>query len=219
MRDVHTTSTARRKWGHKLKHSRTSIQVYDTAKDLVTEDVEQEFGDDLLTPDLNTFGSLVYGAGATPRLDKIDHLLPSRLTSSASRYRQIEPRTDYFDNASPLHNNELGRLTNTPSSPRSITNFSIETAPIEQHIQGRSQEAPLSSSPTIIPTKEENSGTDVDDLALETGEGSTPGSHKEISHLLDEPSGGSDQTMFMKALSTALAEITFSKLPALEYPL
>jgi 1-phosphatidylinositol-3-phosphate 5-kinase len=219
MRDVHTTSTARRKWGHKLKHSRTSIQVYDTAKDLVTEDVEQEFGDDLLTPELNTFGSLVYGAGATPRLDKIDQLLPSRLTSAATRYRQIEPRTDYFDNASPLHNNELGRLTNTPSSPRSITNFSIETAPIEQHIQGRSQEAPLSSSPTIIPTKEENSGTDVDDLALETGEGSTPSSHKEISHLLDEPSGGSDQTMFMKALSTALAEITFSKLPALEYPL
>lgn len=218
MRDIPNAGAGRRKWGHKLKHSRTSIQVYDTAKDLV-EDVEQEFGEDL-TPRSSTFNSLTDDRTFPSGFGKIDQLQPHRIPPAGHIYRRIEPRRDYFDTiASTVHNDGLGRIANIPSSPSSITNFSPEAIPIEQHLPDRNQEAPLSSSPTLLPIREVESSEDTDVLHLETEQNNSPSSQKEMSQLLHGPSVGSDQTMFMKALSTALAEITFSKLPALEYPL
>jgi 1-phosphatidylinositol-3-phosphate 5-kinase len=220
IRDMQKVTPSRRKWGPKLERSRTSIQVYDTANDLVQEDVEQEFGDDPAT--CNAFGNSGDGGGATvsSRLGKIDPLLSNRLLA-ASHYRQVEPRTDYFDNA---RIRDSDRVVNTPVSPRSITNFFLDAASTDQHLTNHSDhQAPLSSSPTLAPPKEEEDiNSDVSHLTLTSSGASSPNllKQQQNSSLLDDhPPGGSDQTMFMKALSTALAEITFSKLPPLEYPL
>ncbi|KAH8557020.1 hypothetical protein BGW37DRAFT_475223 [Umbelopsis sp. PMI_123] len=218
IREMQKATPNRRKWGHKVQRSRTSIQVYDTANDLVQEDVEQEFGEDPVTS--STFGSSGDGGGASPsRLGKIDQLLSNRIIA-ASRYRPVEPRMDYFDKAAMHYNN---RIVNTPTSPHSFTNFSLDAASTDQHLPGRTEhEAPLTLSPTIVPQKdEEESDTKIQDSTLIPSGTSSPNLQKqqEISpYLYDQPSSGSDQTVFMKALSTALAEITYSKLPPLEYP-
>jgi hypothetical protein len=212
IRDIPKAS--RRKWGPKLERSRTSIQVYDTANDLVREDVEQEFGED----PVNAFGTTGDGATVSSRLGKIDPLLSSRLLA-ASQYGQVEPRTDYFGNA---RIRDGDRVVKTPDSPRSITNFSLEAASTDQPLTNHSDhQAPLSSSPTLAPPKE-NSNSDVPYLALTSSGASSPSllKQQQIASLLDDhATGGSDQTIFMRALSTALAEIMFSKLPPLEYPL
>ncbi|KAI9286432.1 hypothetical protein BC943DRAFT_321970 [Umbelopsis sp. AD052] len=211
IRDIPKAS--RRKWGPKLERSRTSIQVYDTANDLVREDVEQEFGED----PVNAFGTTGDGATVSSRLGKIDPLLSSRLLA-ASQYGQVEPRTDYFGNA---RIRDGDRVVKTPDSPRSITNFSLEAASTDQPLTNHSDhQAPLSSSPTLAPPKE-NSNSDVPYLALTSSGASSPSllKQQQIASLLDDhATGGSDQTIFMRALSTALAEIMFSKLPPLEYP-
>lgn len=223
VRDMQKITPSRRKWGHKLERSRTSIQVYDTANDLVQEDVEQEFGEDPAATS-NAFGnsgdSGATDAAVSSRLGKIDQLLSNRLLA-ASQYHQVEPRTDYFDIAR-IRDND--RVANAPVSPQSITNFSIDAASNDQQLTDHSDhQAPLSSSPTLAPAKEENSSNnEIPRLNLTFSGSSSPTLQKQqqISSLLDDhSSGGSDQTMFMKALSTALAEITFSKLPPLEYPL
>jgi hypothetical protein len=153
-------------------------------------------------------------------LGKIDQLLSNRLLA-ASQYHQVEPRTDYFDIAR-IRDND--RVANAPASPRSITNFSLDAASNDQQLSDHSDhQAPLSSSPTLAPAKEEDSNhIEIPHLTFTSSGSSSPSLQKQqqISSLLDDhSSGGSDQTMFMKALSTALAEITFSKLPPLEYPL
>jgi hypothetical protein len=179
--------------------------VYDTANDLVMENVDQEFGEGPLTP-------------GPPNASRKSQVSSSTLLQDAMSSEPYRPRTDYFDPGS-VRETGSDRATSTPRSPHSITDFFVDSSTTHPHGSDRNQEAPLSHSPTMQATL----GSDLDigdvDETIDLASASSLDTEKDISRLLERASEGSDQTTFMKALTVAMSEIAFSKLQPLEYPL
>ncbi|KAJ2955477.1 hypothetical protein NQZ79_g8517 [Umbelopsis isabellina] len=205
VKEIQSKGSNRQNWVSQLRHARTSMQVYDTANDLVMENVDQEFGDEPPT-------------AGPPNGSGRAQLSSSTLLQEAMSSEPYRLRTDYFDLGS-VRETGSDRASSTPRSPHSITDFYVDTSTTHHHASERKPETPLSHS---SPTMQATTGSDLDiDNVVETidiGTASSLDSEKDISRLLEQVSEGSDQTTFMKALTAAMSEIAFSKLQPLEYP-
>ncbi|KAM3589760.1 Mitochondrial distribution and morphology protein 12 [Umbelopsis sp. WA50703] len=204
LKEMQSKGSNRQTWVSELRQARTSMQVYDTANDLVMENVDQEFGEGPLTP-------------GPPNASRKSQVSSSTLLQDAMSSEPYRPRTDYFDPGS-VRETGSDRATSTPRSPHSITDFFVDSSTTHPHGSDRNQEAPLSHSPTMQATL----GSDLDigdvDETIDLASASSLDTEKDISRLLERASEGSDQTTFMKALTVAMSEIAFSKLQPLEYP-
>lgn len=206
LKEMQPKGSSRQNWVSQLRHSRTSMQVYDTANDLVMENVDQEFGDEPPTT-------------GPPNASGRAQLSSSTLLQEAMSSEPYRFRTDYFDLGS-VRETGSDRASSTPRSPHSITDFYVDTSTTHHHASERKPETPLShSSPTMQATAGSDLDLNIADEAIDIGTASSLDSEKDISRLLEQVSQGSDQTTFMKALTAAMSEIAFSKLQPLEYPL